>query len=140
MDTSFISEINWLAVLVAAVAYFMLGALWYGSLFSKKWVAYQGINMDDPELKKGTAGIMSSSFVLMLLATIGLAILVARLNLIGGVLSGIKLGLITGIFFSMTAISITYLYIKKPLGLHFIDGLYHVAGQVIAAIILCIWR
>ena len=29
MDTSFFSDMNWLAVLVAAVANFMLGALWY---------------------------------------------------------------------------------------------------------------
>ena len=33
MDTSFISQLNWLAIAVAAVAYFMLGALWYGVIF-----------------------------------------------------------------------------------------------------------
>ena len=31
----------------------------------------------------------------------------------------------------------TYLYIKKPLGLHLIDGFYHVLGQAIAGAILC---
>jgi hypothetical protein len=55
-------------------------------------------------------------------------------------MSGLKLGLMTGLLFSATAISITYLYIKKPIGLHFIDGLYHVVGQIVAAIILCIWK
>ena len=140
MDTTFLSDINWLAVLVAAIAYFALGALWYGALFSKQWVAYQNIDMNDPDLKKGTSAIMFFSFLLMLLATVGLAILVERLQLVGGVLSGIKLGLFTSIFFSVTAVSITYLYIKKPFGLHMIDGLYHVVGQIIAAIILCVWR
>lgn len=140
MDTTFLSNINWLAVLVAAIAYFALGALWYSPLFGKKWIQYQNIDMNDPNIKKGVAGIMGGSFILMLLATIGLAILVARIPLNGGVMSGLKLGLSTGLLFSATAISITYLYIKKPIGLHFIDGLYHVVGQIIAAIILCIWK
>ncbi len=140
MDTTFLSNINWLAVIVAAIAYFALGALWYSPLFGKKWVQYQNIDLNHPDAKKGVGGIMFGSFILMLIATIGLAILVARIPLIGGVMSGLKLGLFTGLLFSATAISITYLYIKKPIGLHFIDGLYHVAGQIIAAIILCIWK
>ena len=52
------------------------------------------------------------------------------------VVSGIKWGAFTGLLFSATAISITYLYIKKPLGLHLIDGFYHVLGQAIAGAIV----
>jgi hypothetical protein len=55
MSTHLFAGVNWLAVLVAAIAYFMLGALWYGTLFQKKWVAYQGIDMNDPEVKKDPA-------------------------------------------------------------------------------------
>ena len=139
MDTSFFSELNWLHILVAALAYFMLGALWYSPLFGKQWVAYQKININDPDAKKGAAGIMLLSFLLMFLTTIGLAILINRLDLYEAI-SGIKLGLFTGIFFSASAISVSYLYIKKPLGLHLIDGLYHVLGQMIAALILCVWQ
>ena len=140
MDTSVFSHINWLAVLVAAIAYFALGAIWFSKpVFGGKWVALHGINMNDPEAKKGVGAIMFGSFLLMLLATIGLAILVARLGLYEA-LSGVKLGLFTGICFASTAISITFLYIKKPMAIHIIDNLYHVVGQVIAAIILCMWK
>lgn len=140
MDTTYFSQINWLAVLVAAIAYFALGAIWFSKpVFGGRWVALHKINMDDPEVKKGVGAIMFGSFLLMLLATIGLAILVARFHFYEA-LSGIKLGLFTGICFASTAISVTYLYIKKPLASHFIDNLYHVVGQVIAAIILCVWR
>jgi hypothetical protein len=83
---------------------------------------------------------MLFSFLLMLFATIGLALLVERMDLQGGALSGIKLGALTGLCFSFTAISITYLYVKKAAGLHFIDGMYHVTGQIIASVILCLWR
>ena len=140
MDTSYFASINWLAVLVAAIAYFSLGALWFSKpVFGTRWVALHKINMEDPEVKKGVVAIMFGSFLLMLLATIGLAILVARFHFYEAI-SGIKLGLFTGICFASTAISVTYLYIKKPLASHFIDNLYHIVGQVIAAIILCVWK
>jgi len=139
MDTSFLTHINWLAVLVAAIAYFALGALWYTVLFGKQWLRFQKIIPNDEEAKKGAGIIMLGSFILMFIATAGLAILIDRLQL-HQVLSGIEIGLLTGLFFSMTAISTSYIYVKKPLGLHFIDGMYHVVGQIIAAIILCIWK
>jgi len=139
MDTSTFSNLNWLHILVAAIAYFALGAIWYSGLFGKKWVAYQNIDMNDPNAKKGAGAIMFGSFVLMFITTIGLAILINRLQL-NLAISGVKTGLLTGVCFSAMAISISYLYVKRPAGLHLIDGLYHIAGQIIAAVILCVWR
>ena len=139
MDTSFISELNWLAVLVAALAYFMLGALWYSkALFGKTWISVSGVDMSNPDAKKGVGGVMAFTFVLELITCIGLAILVYRLAL-GGFLSGLKLGLLTGICFSSIGIIISYLYQSKSNALKFIDAGYHIAGNVIAAIILCLW-
>ena len=63
MDTTFLSHLNWLHILVAALAYFALGAIWYGPLFSKKWIAYQQIDMNNPDAKKGVAAIMFSSLM-----------------------------------------------------------------------------
>ena len=140
MDTSIFSEINWLAVLTGAVAYFMLGAIWYSKLlFANKWIGYHGIDMNDPEIKKGVGGIMFTSFLMFMVISICLGILIERMQLTQ-VLSGVKLGLFTGVGFSFAAISITYLYVKKPFALHLIDGIYHVVGQIIAAIIICIWQ
>ena len=140
MNSEILSNLNWLHILVATIAYFMLGALWYSFLFQKKWVEYQGIDMNNPNAKQGAGLIMAFSFVLFFVVCVGLAILIAKMNLIGGMMSGIKLGLTTGICFSAMAISITYLYVKKPFGLHLIDGLYHVIGQIIAGVILCAWK
>src|SRR5215213_7484886 len=116
-----LSNLNWLHILVAALAYFALGALWYSFLFQKQWIRYHNIDMNDPEGKKGVGVIMLLSFVWTFIIVTGLAILIYKIASIGSVLSAVKLGLTTGICFSALAISMTYLYLKKPLGLHFID-------------------
>lgn len=76
MNIDLLAGVNWLAVFVTSFAYFMLGALWYGPLFQKQWVAYQGIDVNDPQMKKGAAAVMAFSYLLILLATTGLALLV----------------------------------------------------------------
>ena len=139
MNTEIFSHINWLAVLVATLAYYFLGAIWYSFLFKNKWIAYQNIDMNNPDNKKGVAGVMITAFVLFFIVTLGLAILIARIDPLGGASSGVKIGLLTGVCFSAMVLSITYLYTMKPAGLHFIDGAFHVIGQVIAAVILCVW-
>ncbi|HWJ92467.1 MAG TPA: DUF1761 domain-containing protein [Flavisolibacter sp.] len=139
MNTTIFSNLNWLHILVAAIAYFALVSVWYSALFGKRWVAYQRIDVNAPDAKKGVAAIMFGSFVWMFVTSVGLAIIVSRLNLTTA-LSGVKWGLLTGICFSAAAISISYLYVKKPTGLHFIDSLYHIIGQIIAAVILSAWH
>lgn len=141
MNTEVFQDINWIAVIVAALGYFMLGAIWYSPvLFSKKWLRYTKIDANDPEVKKGAGMIMLGSFLLMLLCSAGLAVLANRLDVIGGWISGVKLGLITGICIAGTAVHISFIYEKRPLGLHLIDGGYNVLGNVIAAVIIAVWR
>lgn len=140
MSTEILSNLNWLHILVAAIAYFALGAVWYSFLFQKHWIRYHNIDVNSPGGKKGAGAIMFLSFIWIFLITVGLAILIYRIGITGGALSGVKLGLTTGALFSAAAISITYLYLKKPFGLHLIDGLYHLAGQIIAAVILLVWQ
>ena len=139
MNTEILQHVNWLAVLVAGLAYFILGALWYTALFGKKWQSYNSALIADPNAKKGAGGIMFLSLILMLICAFGLALIVTRLN-VSGWMPGLKLGIITGVCFAATAVHISYLYEKRPLGLHLINGLYNVGGNIIVAIIITCWR
>ena len=141
MNTDFLSHVNWLAVLVAAVAYFMLGALWYSkALFGTKWAQLLKLDMSNPDLKKGMGGMMISTFVLILVTCFGLATLIVKVGFAQEVGYGIKLGLLTGLAFAATAVSINYVYERKPTNLYLISNGYHVVGHVIAATILVVWR
>lgn len=140
MNTAFLNDINWLAVLVAGIAYWAIGALWYSVLFGKKWMAYTKMDPNDPNAKKGVALIFTGSLVMMIITALGIAILVNRLDLTACWMSGAKLGAITGLLFGSTAISISYLYEKRPFGLYLINCGYTVVGNMVAAIIICCWQ
>lgn len=45
-------EINYLAVLVCAALSMVIGAVWYGPLFGKKWTEIVGANPDDLAARK----------------------------------------------------------------------------------------
>lgn len=142
MISQVFKEINWIAVLVGALGYFMLGAIWYSFLFKNKWVQYQGISaeeMNKPGAKTGVGAIMFASFVMMFICSLGLAILAEYMG-IAGWKYGLKLGLLAGVCFALTSIAINMLYEKKPLGLYLINGGYQLLGNVIAAVIIVSWR
>ena len=139
MSFEIFSLIKWLAVLVAAAAYFLLGAIWYSFLFRDAWIKLSGVKMDDPNAKKGVAGIMTFSFILVVITVIGLALFAVRMG-ISGWMPGAKIGLVAGVCFCATAICNSYLYEKRPFGLHLINSGYNVVGCIIAGIILAVWR
>jgi hypothetical protein len=139
MLTAVLKEINWIAVLVAAISYFALGALWYSFLFQKKWIEYTGVNVNDENAKKGMVAIMFGSFIMMLITCIGLAIF-SDYMVLDTWQYGVKLGVLTGVGFAFTSMAINMLYEKRPTGLYFINGGYQLVGNIIAAIIICAWQ
>jgi len=136
------NDLNWLAIIVGALGYFVLGALWYSPvLFVKKWIAYLNIDVNAADAKKGMALLFGGSIFLMLVQSIAIAILAEKMGIRGlGWLSGLKLGLFTGCCFSAATIGVNYLYEKKPFGLFLINAGYAIAGNIIAAMVICCWN
>ena len=134
--------INWIEVLVAAVAYFAIGALWYSKLlFAQKWIAYLKLDVNDPNAKKGMGLMFGGSLVMMFIQSLALAIIAERLGIAGeGWMGGLKLGALTGCCFCATQIGINYLYEKKPLGLFLINAGYAVVGNMVMGVIIGGWK
>ncbi len=139
MNTDLFSHINWLAVLVAAVAYFLLGAIWYSFLFRNAWIKSSGVNVNDPNAKKGVATMMIASFITIVITSVGLALFITRIGGSGAWMSGLKVGLIAGICFSAATICNSYLYEKRPIALLAVNSFYNIFGCVIAGIIISVW-
>jgi len=134
--------LNWPAIAVATLAYFMLGALWYSKLlFVKPWLAALKIDVNNPDAKKGMGAMFGGSFLLMFIQSLAIAIIAERIGIRGdGWMSGLKLGALTGCCFCAAAIGVNYLYEKKPFSLFLINGGYAIVGNIIAAVIICCWE
>lgn len=141
MNTAVFSHLNWWAILVSTIAYFILGALWYSkAFFGTKWAELIKLDVNNPNLKKGMGKMMASTFILIFVVCFGLSLVIHMINFEDYYLYGIKLGLLTGFGFATTAVSINYVYENKPSNLYLINNGYHLIGHVLAATILVLWR
>lgn len=128
-------SVNWLAVLVAAIAAFAIGGLWYGPLLGKAWMRASGIT-EEKARSANMPMIFGLAFVLELLAAIALAMFIGpEADLRFGAFAGFM----TGAFFVSTAFGVVYLFEQRPLALWAIDAGYQVVLFTVMGAILGAW-
>lgn len=128
-------DVNYLAVLAAAVSAFVLGGLWYSpALFAKKWMAYTGHAECDGDKPKGNMGVIfGGAFLLSVIAAYVFAlVLPADIGPQYGAIAGAGAGL----FFVATSYGINYLFEQRPLGLWLINGGYHTLQFTLYGLVL----
>ncbi|MEQ9305366.1 MAG: DUF1761 domain-containing protein [Marinoscillum sp.] len=131
-----ISQLNFLAIFVAAVSTFLLGGLWYAPfLFGKAWMKENNFSEDD--LKDGTARIFGGSFVLAVFMAFNLA---AFIGTEADISFGIFAGLAAGLGWVAFALGITYLFERKSFKLWAINAGYHTIAFTIMGAILGAWH
>jgi len=136
------SEINFLAVLVAGLATFMLGGIWYMALFGKLWMKLNGYS--EEKMKEMQALIPPPLFfggmiVCDLVIALVVAILAAALKVstpAGGALLGFLIWLGPAAAIRMTS----HLASDRHFGLYFIDISYQLVYLVMMGAILGGWR
>ena len=63
------TNVNWIAVIVGAVAAFLLGWIWYSpKVFGTKWAEGVGIDMNDTTCKMPVAAMVAQAIATLLLA------------------------------------------------------------------------
>ena len=136
------TSVRVLPILVAGVAFMMMGALWYGPLFAKSWMAL--IGKTEEELRAGMAGksmgvMYGGAFLASLVASYALA-LVIEATMMTTLKGGVCVGLIASLGFIGTAFATGYIFNQKPVKLWFIDVGYQVVCFMIAGAIIGGWR
>ena len=128
--------INIFAIIVIAVIYWILGALWYSKiLFGNLWMKSIGKTEDELEMKASSfIGSAIISFMIPLFLAILLE-LIGTINLVNAIL----VALIIWIGFDVTIGLYDVLYLDKNIKTYLVDSLYHLAGFLIAGIILGLW-
>lgn len=131
------SAINWLAVLVATAAAFMLGGLWYSkSMFGNAWMQEVGLS-EESVANTNMKPILAGTAVLQFIAATALA---AYLGPGSTWLIGLQSGLLVGICWLATAYGITYLFEQRSLRLFWINAGYYIVVFAVMGTIIGAWR
>lgn len=131
-----ISGLNWLAILVATVAGFVIGGIWYGPVFGDAWLSALGKTADEIQ-PSPTPFIIS--FITALITAIVLAVFINALDIstLGG---GIVIGLLVGVGFIATAMASDSAFCGWGVNLWLIQSGYRVLYSVAMGAILAVWR
>lgn len=126
-------EVNYIAVLVAAIAAFALGGLWYSPLlFAKAWQRESGVT-DEQMQGANMPMIFGLTFVLCLLASLVFAFFLGPRPAIGLATGA---GVSAGIFWVASSFGINYLFERKSLKLFLINGGYHAVQFTVIGVVL----
>ena len=132
--------INWLAVVVASVASFMIGGVWYAVVFGKAWQRLHGFSDDQVKAMGAsparTFGILG---VCDVAAAVVLAILVQKVGAVT-LVDGIGLGVWCWILAMAAVVVSTYTAAGLKPGLMLIDGGKVGVCLVVMGAILGVWR
>ncbi|GAA5050176.1 DUF1761 domain-containing protein [Erythrobacter westpacificensis] len=125
-------NVNLLAVVLGTVAFFVIGALWYGPLFGKSWREMNG--MTDEMVKAGPQPgqkpvwlIMLLAFLLEMVVVLMLGHNIARTNPAPHVVMMMAVGF--GALIMTPALGINYLFQMRPGKLFAIDAAHFIVGM-----------
>ena len=124
---------NWIiAVVLAALAFFALGGLWYTVLFGKPWRKEMGIT--DEQAQGGSPMMMQ--FVWSILISLVIAFTLSELIGGGGINYGFKVGAGTGVGIGAAILAQNYVYESRTLRFFAINAAYVVVGLAIMGAII----
>ncbi len=135
-------DINYWAVLVAAVANMVLGFLWYGYIFGKPWARMMGYTKEKMEEMKKKGG-MGKSYLLMFIGTLLMNYIFSYF--IGyaqaaTITAGLLLGVMVWLGFFVTTMIGSVLWEGKPVALYILNVGYHLVNLLISGAILAGWQ
>lgn len=142
-------EVNWLAVLVAGIVPMIVGFLWYGPLFSKRWLAL--METTEEEIRKNFDPLKThgASFVLALVTAYILAQLFAGMGgpegvssmtgSAGNALVGVHLALMAVIAFVLPVSYQSWAYEGRKAGLFWLNLGYNGVALLGQAVVIAVW-
>lgn len=140
-----LGNLNYWPILIAAIAGFAFGALWYGAL-GKQWMAARGISAADMEKAKAAMGTIPVPYIIAFVALLVMAWMFAGVLLHlarGGMPMSIRAGMISGLFlwlgFVVTTMAVNHAFQGAKRSLTLIDGGHWLGVLLIQGAILGWW-
>ncbi|HMG20306.1 MAG TPA: DUF1761 domain-containing protein [Kofleriaceae bacterium] len=129
------ANVNYLAVVVAAVSSLLIGGVWYSPiLFAHAWQREAGLT--DDQVRKGFGKAMGGAFVLALVIALNLAMF---LGSHAGIAWGAGAGALAGIGWATASLATVYLFERRSTILIVIDGGYLAVSYAVMGAIIGVW-
>lgn len=129
-------DINWLAVIVAGVVYFMIGGLWYSVLFTKLFLKYRNAT---PEELSGPPYEYIATVVIDLISALVLAVVLKALG-ITDLGTGVLISVLIGFGIGSTSTLTFAIYSGPHKALWLIYTGYQLVAFAVMGAILTLWR
>jgi hypothetical protein len=140
MFNQYLDQLNFIALLVTALGYWLLGLLWF-TIFGKRWqkeVEEHGITVSRPSGSE-MSGMMIGTLIYAILVCFAVSYLLF-ISQTNNATAALKLGALVGACISIASLGITYIWEKRSFANLAIDGGYHLTGVILAAEILTLWH
>ncbi|MBS3913985.1 MAG: DUF1761 domain-containing protein [Bacteroidetes bacterium] len=129
------------ALLVSAIVYWGIGAVWFSALFGKAWMAEHakmGKTIERPSNKE-FSGMMLGTFMYNVLIVFAVSYIVFITGAIKPP-AAFKMGALLGGCMVWTSIGITYTWERRSMRHLALDAGYHFVGVLASCMILAMWR
>lgn len=130
-----LGDLDWLAILVGTVAMFIVGWLWYGPLFGKKWTAANGVSGGGSGMPG--ASVLIKGFVQTFAINVGIAYFIPLLHAAFQNDYTIETVLVSSFVLSFFVIGAAFyasvVYLKRSVTAWGIDTGYYLVGLAVAA-------
>ena len=132
-------RVNWLAILIAAVSDWILGAVWF-TVFANQWRA--GLRMAPAELQQYMSHPNFWPYLIALLCSFLMAYAIARVvagSTTQGLFRGINAGILVGMAAAVAMVT-EMVFEIRPMPFVLISAAYPLMGCILMGIIIGIWK
>ena len=137
--------INYVAVLVSAIASMALGFVWYGPLFGKQWMALSGMTQEKIQAVKAKG--MGSTYAIAFVGALVMSYVLAHALVFAsaymkaeGIQAGLAVGFWNWLGFIAPVTLGMVLWDGKPWKLWALINGYNLVSLLVMGIILAVWR
>lgn len=136
MILDYLGDLNWLAVIVATVAWFAFSAIWYSvPPLSKAWMREAKVTPGEgPPL----VTLLVPTFIGYLVTTIVIALLAKAIGA-SELMDGLSLGIVLGVGFGLIGALVVQIYEQKGGSYWLINGINAIIAYSIVSIIVTVW-
>lgn len=130
-------DLDYLAIVVAGTVPLIVGALWYGPVFGKRWLQLMETTEEEIARDFNPLKTYGGSFLLAIASAFGLAVL---LDGFSGPLHGLHAALVGTIAFVIPVSHQSVAFEKRRSGLAILNIAYNFVALLGQAILLSVWK